>query len=112
MVTKIRFRYKGKKYVLAYTRESILEMERRGFDVFEMVDKPLLALLAKLPDFFAGAFICNHPATPRSLIDEIYSKFENKLELLDALAGMYALVIDEILDQVGEVQHGVKWERC
>lgn len=112
MTTQIRFKFKGKPYVLQYTLESVLEMEKRGFNPHDLVDKPLSAALIHLADLFAGAFIANHPATPRAKIDKIYAQFENKFELLDALAGMYSLVLEEIVNQVDKVHNGVKWEKC
>lgn len=56
MVRKISFVYKDKKYVLEYTLSSVKEMERKGFVVAEVLDKPIYML----PDMFAGAFIANH----------------------------------------------------
>ena len=112
MVTKIRFKFKGKPYVLQYTLESVLEMEKRGFNPHDLVDKPLSAALIHLPDLFGGAFIATPPATPRAKIDKIYAQFENKFELLNALAGMYALTLEEIVNQVDKVHNGISWEKC
>lgn len=108
MVSKIKFKFKGKKYILEYTRHSICEMERRGFDVTAIPEKTFTLL----PDMFAGAFLANHPEVRRGVVDEIYTQFENKAELLDALAGMYSLAIEDYLNELTKVRHGVKWEKC
>ena len=108
MVSKIRFKFKGKKYTLEYTRNSIMEMERRGFDVMAIPEKTFTLL----PDMFAGAFLANHPDVSKAVVDEIYIQFDNKTGLLDALAGMYSLAIEDYLSELTKVRHGVKWEKC
>lgn len=107
MTTKIKFQYKGKEYVLEYTRNSVKEMERRGFVVEDVLKKPM----SLLPEMFAGAFIANHRFTRRKDIDEMYQKFDNKSELLDALAEMYSLVIDEFVEELEKAHNGLAWER-
>lgn len=107
MTRKIHFVYKGKKYDLEYTRSSIKEMERKGFVVSEVLDKPM----SLLPDLFAGAFIANHRFTSRKLIDEMFSKFDDKGELLGALAEMYALIIDDFIAELEKEKNGLAWER-
>lgn len=107
MTRRISFVYKDKKYVLEYTKSSIKEMERRGFVIEEVLKKPL----SMLPDMFAGAFIANHRFTRRKEIDEIYEQFDNKDELVNALAEMYSLVIDEFIEELEKAGNGLKWER-
>lgn len=107
MASHISFVYKDKKYVLEFTRSSVKEMERKGFVVAEVLDKPM----SMLPDLFAGAFIANHRFTRRKEIDEIFEQFDNKGELLDALAAMYSLVIEEFANELEKTGNGLKWER-
>ena len=107
MTTKIKFTYKGKNYVLEYTRHSVKEMERRGFVAADVLNKPMLML----PEMLAGAFIANHRFTRRRDIDEMYQKFDNKSELLDALAEMYSLVIDDFVEELEKAHNGLAWER-
>ncbi len=107
MVRQISFVYKDKKYVLEYTRSSVKEMERKGFVVAEVLDKPM----SLLPDMFAGAFIANHRFTRRKEIDEIYEQFDNKGELLNTLAEMYSLVLEEFVNELETAGNGLKWER-
>lgn len=113
MIPKIKFEYRGKKYILRFTRETVLAMERDGFDACELLGKPLTLALTKLPELFAASFRANHPATPEKLIREIYSKFDNKLDLLNALVSMYADAVGQILDRVEAVHNsGISWEKC
>lgn len=107
MVRKISFAYKDKKYVLEYTRSSVKEMERKGFVVAEVLDKPI----SMLPEMFAGAFIANHRFVRRKEIDEIYKQFDDKGELLNTLAEMYSLVIEEFTNELEKTGNGLKWER-
>lgn len=107
MVRSIKFDYKGKKYILEYTRSSVKEMERKGFVVTEVLDKPM----SLLPEMFAGSFIANHRFVRRKEIDEIYEQFDNKGELLNALAEMYSLVIEEFTNELESSGNGLKWER-
>ena len=107
MTSKIHFQYKGKEYFLEYTRNSIKEMEKKGFKVAEVMDKPM----SLLPEMFAGAFIANHRFTSRKLIDEIFSKFDDKGELLNELAEMYSLVIEDFVNELEKSKNGLAWER-
>lgn len=107
MTTKIKFTYGGKQYILEFTKNSVKEMERRGFVASEVLEKPLTVL----PDMFAGAFIANHRFTKRKVIDEIFSQIDDKAELLDSLAEMYSLVIDEFVDELEKRNKNLSWER-
>lgn len=107
MTTKIKFQYKDKAYVLEYTKSSVKEMERRGFVAEDVLKKPMTLL----PEMFAGAFIANHRFTRHKDIMEIYSKFDNKAELLNALAEMYSIVLDEFVEELEGTHNGLAWER-
>ena len=108
MTEKIKFKYGGKEYVLEFTRQSVEEMERRGFVAEEVLTKPLTVL----PNLFAGAFIANHRFTKRKVINEIFNQIDDKGGLLDALAEMYSLVIDEFTDELEKKNKNLTWERC
>lgn len=108
MTEKIKFKYGGKEYVLEFTRQSVEEMERRGFVAEEVLTKPLTVL----PNLFAGAFIANHRFTKRKVINEIFEQIDDKGGLLDALAEMYSLVIDEFTDELEKKNKNLTWERC
>ena len=107
MANKITFTYGGKVYVLEYTRKSVEEMERRGFVAEDVLTKPLTVL----PELFASAFIANHRFTKRKLINEIFSKIDDKAGLVNSLAEMYSLVIDEFVDELEKNNSDVTWKR-
>lgn len=107
MANKITFTYEGKEYVLEYTRKSVEEMERRGFVAEDVLTKPLTVL----PALFAGAFIANHRFTKRKLIDEIFSQIDDKGGLVNTLAEMYSLVIEEFAEELEKKNKGITWKR-
>lgn len=82
-------------------------MEQKGFVAAEVLEKPLTVL----PELFAGAFIANHRFTPRKVINEIFSQFDNKGELLSALAEMYSIVIEDYANELENANNGLTWER-
>lgn len=107
MTSKIKFVYNEKPYVLEFTRNSVKEMERRGFDAAKVLEKPMLLL----PDLFSGAFIAHHPLARKKLIDEIYNAFDDKVGLLNALCEMYSLVLEDFVAELEKSGNGLKWER-
>ncbi len=106
MAKQIKFEYNGKEYTLEFTRKSIEIMERQGFVINDIVDKPVTTL----PTLFAGAFLAHHRYVKREIIDEIFSKLTNKQELINKLAEMYnepiLALIDENEDDEG---NGLEW---
>lgn len=107
MKNKITFTYDGKDYVLEFTRKTVEEMERRGFVAEDFVKKPMTLL----PTMFAGAFLANHRFTKRKLIDEIFEKIDDKEELINTLAEMYSIVIDEYVEELERKENGLPWKR-
>ena len=92
---------------MEYTRNSVVEMERRGFVAEEVLAKPMVLL----PELFAGAFIANHRFVSRKKIDEIFAQFDDKGELLNALAQMLTIVYEEFVTELEQVRNGIPWER-
>ena len=58
MAKRIRIPSGDKKYVLEYTRKTASVMERSGFSLDELTDKPN----TMIPMLFRGAFLANHKA--------------------------------------------------
>ena len=112
MNKQIRISYKddrGKEhvYTLRYTRKSVMQMERSGFRIDEVMAKPMTSL----PALFAGAFLADHPTIPRSTIDSIYTSLPNKEGLIDALSTLYNEPINALLDEPTEGHEGnASWE--
>lgn len=106
MAKQIKFSHNGKEYTLEFTRKSIERMERQGFKINEVVDKPMNTL----PTLFAGAFIAHHPFLKREVIDEIFDKITNKAELIDKLIEMYSEPIAALTDEPEGNEGNVSWE--
>ena len=105
MNKQLRFTYNGKEYCLEYTRKSVEQMEKSGFVVSDIKDKPMTTL----PTLFAGAFIANHRFVKQELIDEIYSKMTNKSELIGKLAEMYNEPILALINDPDEDEGNLSW---
>lgn len=107
MAKQISFEYDGKQYTLEFTRKSIEMMERQGFNINDIADKPMTTL----PALFAGAFIARHRFVKREIIDEIYSKLTNKQELLQKLAEMYNEPLEALMEDPDDNEgNAVNWE--
>jgi hypothetical protein len=95
MGKQLNFEYKGKEYILEYTRESVKQMEREGFFANDVITKPMLTL----PKLFAGAFKAHHKYdVKQKQIDEIFELFKNKSALIEKLAEMYAEPMENLMD--------------
>lgn len=106
---QIIFPYNGKDYTLEFTRKSIESLERQGFKIADLNDKPMTTL----PALFAGAFLAHHRYVKREVIDEIFVKLKGKQELIGKLAEMYndpiLTLIDEDEDDAGNVEWAASW---
>lgn len=98
MNKKIEFEKDGEKYVLEYTRESVALMEKQGFEVDQLIKKPMLML----PLAFQGLFYKNHRRATKQFIDEIYDAFKDKDKLLETIAEM----LDECYTSLTEGEKG------
>lgn len=84
MNTKIEFEKDGEKYILEYTRETVALMEKQGFSVSGLADKPMLML----PLAFEGLFYKNHRKVNKKFIDEVFENFKDKEKLLETIGKM------------------------
>lgn len=107
MAKQINFEHKGKEYTLEYTRESVKQMEREGFVVSDIIDKPMLTL----PKLFAGAFKAHHRFdVKQKQIDEFFELFKNKQALAEKLAEMYAEPMETLMDDENDEGNAIAWE--
>lgn len=101
---QINFTFEGKEYTLEFTKNTVRQMERRGFVADDVVTKPMTVI----PDLFAGAFLSKHPQLKRDKIDKIYDAMNDKQLLIRALMDMYSETIDCLIDEVDE-GNGMSW---
>ena len=105
MSKQLNFSYNGTEYTLEYTRRTVEQMEKEGFVVDDLKNKPL----TMLPTLFAGAFKAHHRFVKREVIDEIYSKMTNKADLIGKLAEMYNEPIMALIDEPAESVENLTW---
>ena len=105
MNKQLRFTYQDKEYCLEYTRNTVAQMEKKGFVASDIETKPVTVL----PALFAGAFLANHRYVKQEVIDEIYSKMTNKQELIGKLAEMYNEPIMALVDEPEESEGNLDW---
>lgn len=85
----------GRIYTLEFNRKAIETMERQGFVVSEISDKPMTVL----PALFRGAFLMHHPSVRRDVVDALFARLSDRTGLIEKLAEMYN---EPILELIGE----------
>lgn len=102
---QISINYGEKTYILEYTRSSVQTMERTGFRITDVEDKPV----TMIPMFFAGAFQAHHPNVSRKIIENIYSSLKDKDKLLEALLDMFSETITSLMAEPDEDSKNSEW---
>ena len=105
MSKQLRVEYKGNEYCLEYTRASVEQMERKGFKLSDIMDKPVTTL----PSLFAGAFIAHHRNIKPETIEEIFSNMKGKGNLIERLALMYNEPIEALIGEPEEAEGNLEW---
>ena len=103
---KITIKDNGKEYTLEFNRYSIVEMEKRGFDITKAEARPL----ATLTEITRGAFIMHHSDMSVEEVDLIIDKIDDKLGLINALASMYKDAIESVLN--GSKKGNATWAKA
>ena len=104
MAKTLTFTFEGTDYTLEFTRRTVREMEKEGFVIKSVEDKPVTAL----PQFFAGAFKVHHKFVKPEVIEKIYASMGNKEDLFGKLSEMYADTL-ETLFQEPDNEKKVEW---
>lgn len=100
MVVKDKY---GNPYTLEYTRDTVMQMERKGFKISEAEDKAMSTMTA----LFEGAFLANHKAIKPQTIEEIFEGLSDKSGLFEKLAEMYVEPYETLM---AEPEQENKWE--
>lgn len=104
MAKQITIPYEDKEYTLEYNRKAIQRMERSGFRIGDLQDKPGTSI----PQLFQGAFYMHHRSLKTEVIDDIYANLEDDGdELMEALGEMYQ---DALLTMI-RPSGNIKWEK-
>lgn len=95
----------GKVYTLEFNRKSIEMMERQGFILDELTDKPA----TMLPMLFRGAFLMHHPTVRRDVVDALYDAISNKTALIEKLSDMYSEPLLTLISDSETDEGNVEW---
>ena len=107
MNTKIEFDKDTEHYVLEYSRESIALMEKQGFSIDQLTEKPMLML----PLAFQGLFYKNHRRVNKKFVDEVFDNFSNKEKLLETIATMLDECYSSLTENKSEDDKGnIEWK--
>ena len=110
MSKKIEFDFDGKHFTLEFTRSTVTAMQRQHFST-ELVSKEPSVYI---PMLFAGAFAANHKYMKPDVIEKIYEKIPNRVDMVTALMEMYAEPVNAMFEDPeeseGNVQWGKNWE--
>lgn len=106
MAKTIKLNYEGTEYTLEFTRRTVELMEKQGFVVSDVGDKPM----STLPTLFAGAFLAHHRFTKREIIDAMFAKIKNKEAFIGKLAEMYSEPLEAMMDEPEESEGNLTWE--
>lgn len=105
MSKQLCIKYKGEEYNLEYTRKSVEQMERKGFKVSDIMEKPVTTL----PALFSGAFLAHHRNIKPELVEEIFSQIKDKGDLIGKLAEMYNEPIEALIGDSEENEGNLEW---
>lgn len=103
---EIKFVYNNTPYTLAFTRESIKQMEQTGFDFSQADSKPI----SSMENLFYGSFAVHHRGIKRRLVSEIWESLDNKGELVEKLAEMVEESLADFMEGNGEESKKTQWE--
>ncbi len=105
-MSMLKIAYNGKQYELGFTRNTVVALERNGFNISEISSKPM----TMLPMFWEGAFMAYNKGIKRSLMDEIYQNIRDKQGLIGALTELYAETLNTLTDEPQDEKGNATWE--
>lgn len=85
----------GNKYNLEYSKNTILAMERAGFNLEKFEEQPVLMTTLLVQ----GAFAKNHARAKNETVEKIFNSLKNKEAFLSKLIEMYVEQTDALVDE-------------
>ena len=98
------FTYKDNEYTLEFTRNTVMETERMGFDMDKIDSAPVTSLTL----LFRGAFLAHHRTLTIAEVDEILTNID-KDGLLAALGQLYMDAIKPLIENEEHSKNAIKW---
>ncbi len=105
MAKRIEIKYNGEKYTLEFTRDTVRQMERAGFNIEEAMASPLTSI----ETLFTGAFLANHGRAVKDRVPEKILKGKIPKEMFGKLIEMYNEPIAEMFDDE-DGEGNLEWE--
>lgn len=106
MAKTINLEFKGVQYNLEYTRRSVEIMERQGFKLSDIDDKPVTAV----PTLIRGAFLAHHKFIKPEVVEDIHRSIKNKGDFIGKLAEMYNEPLIEMMEEPEESEGNLDWD--
>lgn len=107
-MAKIEFEIDGAEYTLEFSRRTQATMERNGFILEELTDKPQ----TMIPLLFRGAFLMHHPRIKEEDVNGIYKRLGDKSELISALVDCYHAASETLFDEPEDDAKKVQWRKA
>lgn len=98
------FTYKDNEYTLEFTRNTVMETERMGFNMDKLDSAPVTSLTL----LFRGAFLAHHRTLTIAEVDEILTNID-KDGLLNALGQLYMEAIKPLIENEEHSKNAIKW---
>lgn len=98
------FTYKDNEYTLEFTRNTVMETERMGFNMDKIDSAPVTSLTL----LFRGAFLAHHRTLTIGEVDDILTNID-KEGLLSALGELYMDAIKPLLESEEHSKNAIKW---
>lgn len=106
MAKQMKLTHEGKEYTLEFTRKTVEQMEKAGFEIGEVSTKPV----STLPKLFEGAFLAHERWARTDIINKIYESIPNKEDFMTKLVEMYAEPVEALFDEPEESEKNAQWE--
>lgn len=107
MAKTVSFDYKNVHYTLGFNRNTAVQLEHQGFYVDGVTEKPNIFV----PMLFRTAFAQYHKGTKGNVIEEIYDKLPNKMDLIHALCQAYVETSNTLFDEPEGDEGNLTWEQ-
>ena len=106
MAKELTVSFDGKEYVLGFNRDTVRQMERRGFDVSAAEARPMSSVY----DLFSGSFLAHHRGVDQKKISEMFDRIGDISELAESLLEMYRDPFETLADEnAGEIKPVKSW---
>lgn len=104
--TKINILWEGTTYVLEFDRDTAVQTESHYDIPLSDVQKGKVSTFEPL---FRGALLKHHPKMKTSTASKLFEVVPNRMELFQALAGLYAQSLTSLLEESDDEGKAATW---